>query len=233
MKVPFSVYDFFGYLASGYLVLVSVDLAFSTGWVLVDSMPVPRALAWVLAAYVAGHLVAHLSSVVLEGWLVRNLLGSPEEHMLGIDKGRRLKWLFPGNAKTLPEPSVERIKARASSAGVEPDGRAFFHHCHALVKNEDATRERLTNFLKLYGFCRNLAAGFFAAALVFMASCILTWLRTDAWSGELTGRAIASLVLSVGMLYRYLKFFRHFTGEVLLNYAELPVKNPEPDSKTE
>jgi len=45
MKVPFSVYDFFGYLASGYLVLASVDIAFSKGWVLVDSMPVPRALA--------------------------------------------------------------------------------------------------------------------------------------------------------------------------------------------
>jgi len=34
--------------------------------------------------------------------------------------------------------------------------------------------------------------------------------------------AIVAFVAAIGMFYRYLKFFRHYTVEVFTTYAELP-----------
>ena len=42
--------------------------------------------------------------------------------------------------------------------------------------------------------------------------------------------ALAALGVAVGMLYRYLKFFKHYTSEMFVSYSELPepTKPPEP-----
>jgi hypothetical protein len=222
MKIPFNVYDFFGYLAVGFLVLVSIDFACNGGWLLNDNIIPVYALFWVLMAYIIGHITAHVASFLLENLFVQKFLGSPEEHLLGEPK---LSWkarLFPGNFKPLPKKAQERILARVSELGGPETGRALFFHCYAIVKSEPDTRDRLSIFLARYGFCRNISL----ASLLVAGSLILGPIRCPATAGEVLPWLPVALAIAVGMLYRYLKFFRHYTVEVLTSYAEVTPRGP-------
>jgi hypothetical protein len=82
MKIPFSIYDFFGYLSSGFAVLAAYDYASGEKWLLADSVPLEIGVLIILAAYITGHVVSHLVSVVIEHGFLRRVLRSPEEHLL-------------------------------------------------------------------------------------------------------------------------------------------------------
>lgn len=74
--------------------------------------------------------------------------------------------------------------------------------------------DRLNAFLNLYGFSRNVSM----AALL-----IVPMLIVGALTGDVAPRlwaASGALVTAVAMFYRYLKFFRLYTVEVFVNYAE-------------
>lgn len=222
MKIPFSVYDFFGYLASGFAVLAAYDYASGGKWLLANSVPPGIGVLIVLAAYVTGHVVSHLASVVIEHGFLRRVLRSPEEHLLAASLSpTRWRWFFPGNFSQLPTETRDRVlaKARSASAGSHP--RALFFHCHACVKSDEATLSRLNTFLNLYGFCRNLAMAVLLASLVLMGSTIVRFewpLSTESKNSLLMGALC--LPIAYVLVLRYLKFFRHYTLEVFVSYAE-------------
>lgn len=221
-KIPFSVYDFFGYLASGFVVLSAYDFAFGLGWLTTRSVPPGMALLAVLLAYVTGHAVAHLSSVLIELYFLRGVLKSPEEHLLAqFPPTSRWRFLFPGNYAPLPHETQDRIRRKAKAAGVEPTGRALFFHCHPIVKRDQATLERLNTFLNLYGFCRNLSMGLVISAAILGVGALqrLGGPLPDSVRVRLSLASI-SLVGAYILLLRYLKFFRHYTLEVFISYAE-------------
>ncbi|HEV2671458.1 MAG TPA: hypothetical protein VGU74_10210, partial [Gemmatimonadales bacterium] len=96
-RIPFSVYDFFGYLSTGFLILVAV--AYSTGRIgqLHEPPGVVMGFFWLIAAYVVGHIIAHIASGLLEQKFLRGFLGSPEDHLLLPKKSGWKARLFPGN----------------------------------------------------------------------------------------------------------------------------------------
>jgi hypothetical protein len=111
---------------------------------------------------------------------------------------------------------------RAKAAGIDRPGRGLFFHCHAIVKRDKSTADRLSNFLNVYGFCRNasMASLIAAAMLLYAAMRHMDWktaagLQTDKllWAG-------VAVIVAIGLFYRYLKFFKHYTEEVFRNYAE-------------
>ena len=119
MKIPFSVYDFFGYLASGFLLLAAVDFAFEGGWLLRQDLGAVFGLLWTAVAYIAGHINANIAGYVLERRFVRDILGSPEERLFG--KGNVTRWsgLFPGYFEALPDATQQRVLDQAGErAGI-------------------------------------------------------------------------------------------------------------------
>lgn len=212
-KIPFSLYDFFGILASGFVVVSAFDFAFCFDWLSATSVPPGIVLLAVLLAYVTGHAVAHISSVVIEHFFLRRVLGPPEEHMFAQERpATRWRFLFPGNYAPLPRETQERIKYKAKAAGLETTGGALFLHCHAIVKRDQASSERLNTFLYLYGFCRNLSMGLMISAAIVVIGVPSVEARLSLASLCLVGAYILFL--------RYLKFFRHYTQEVLVSYGE-------------
>ena len=216
MKIPFSVYDFFGYLAAGFLVLAAIDFSCNGGWLLKDTMAPVFVMVWTVVAYILGHLVAHLASALLEHAFLRRFLGSPEEHLFGAKKKTWKARLFPANFRPFPKATQDRILARVADVGGPTFGRALFFHCHAIVKHQPVTLERLNVFLARYGFCRNVSMAAALAALVLAFSRV--WCPSGA--PDLFPWLPAALLAAIGMLYRYLKFFRHYTTEVFTSYAE-------------
>lgn len=226
MKIPFSVYDFFGYLASGFALLAVYDYMTGARWLLAESAPFGLTSAAILASYVLGHAVAHLSSILIEHGLVRRVLGSPESNLLAsTPPATRWRWLFPGMFSPLPGPTRERVLAYASVVGITSDSRALFLHCHQRTKSDEPTRVRLDTFLTLYGFCRNLSMATTLSAVTLIGCGLMqtSWpLPHEAQSMLLAG-ALCAAVAYV-LLLRYLKFFRHYTQEVLVYCAELEMR---------
>src|SRR5919201_1572082 len=101
-KGPLSPYDVFGYLASGYLVLVACSVLFGIPPVLGRDLKVIESLAFALAAYLVGQMVATPAKAVLEDGLVGKVLGRPSVNLFRDTPPRIGKWLFPGYYAALP-----------------------------------------------------------------------------------------------------------------------------------
>ena len=215
--IPFSIYDFFGYLASGFLLLAALDYAFNGGWVLNEDLGIVFGVFWVGVAYIAGHIVANLSSYLLEKKLVRRVLVSPEETLFQAKRTTGWPRIFPNFYEPFPGNLQQRILSRArEKAGIDEPGRALFLHCHSIVKRDEATQVRLNSFLNLYGFSRNISMAATLAFIVLLGDFVFGSVTDNEWVWLL-----AAMVAAVGMLYRYLKFFKHYTMEVLMSYPEL------------
>lgn len=259
MSFPFSPYDFFGYLAAGFIVIGSIEYSADKHWLIDQELKVTTAVFWIGAAYIIGHIIANISSYFVEHKMLRGVIGGPEE-LLFTDEPRtadrhsqknRIKtigwWLgwinpvawwrwafpvgwrraiFPIYCKPLPMETRARVLKRSSKEGFSKPGRALFYHCHALVKRDKTAFDRMTSFLNLYGFCRNICmAALIAAVILFWGASIdlriVGWRIEGAFNGAKLWWAGVALAVAIGMMYRYLKFFRHYTIEVFVTYAEL------------
>ena len=235
LKIPFSVYDFFGYLAAGFVVVASIDAGFEGGWLLREKHGVVAGLTWTFVAYIVGHLVAQISSAVLEHFIVRKCLRSCEETLFEDPLKTLLTRLFPGYYHPFPPETRSRVLAKAKDlAGLERPSRALFFHCHPIAMSMSAAKERLATFLNLYGFCRNVSmAAALASAIFFTAALYYADFQTPRITAECAKRlwlTLGALVVSVGMFYRYLKFFKHYTEEVFRSYAESPSPKESSDA---
>lgn len=218
MTLPFSVYDFFGYLASGFVVLLATVAAFVGADVLNSSPSIGVGLLVVVASYTTGHIVAGIAGDLLERRLVHDRLGSPTTRLLS-DSSTERKRPFSAYRRPLPEATRLRIRARASEAGLIEVSEGLFFHCHATLKKDEVVQGRLNTFLNLYGFCRNMSTALVIAAVLLGVGVALGCADT----GEQISAGwwiVAALIGAVGMLYRYLKFFRQFGVELLTSYAE-------------
>ncbi len=221
-RIPFGVYDFFGYLASGFLVLAALDLVFTDGAVLKSNMQLLPGLFWLVVAYVTGHIVANMSSFLLERLLVQRLLGRPHQLLFEVPARKRWTRLFPGYHEPLPQETRERVLKKAGErAGITGPGPALFFHCFASVRGDEDARRRLDSFLSLYGFSRNVATAAVIAVLVLAAEIIPMESVGVALRSVEFRWAIVAAIAAVGLLYRYLKFFRLYSVEVFVRYAEL------------
>lgn len=227
-RIPFGVYDFFGYLSSGFLVLAALDLVFTGGSVLKSDMQLLPGLFWLVVAYVTGHIVANISSLFLERLLVQRGLGRPYQVLLADRSHKKRARLFPGYSEPLPRATVDRVLEKSGQrAGITQPGPGLFFHCFAFVRGDEDARGRLDSFLSLYGFSRNVATASVIAVLVVAADLISMESVEVALRSVEFRWAVAAAVAAVGLLYRYLKFLRLYSVEVFVRYAEL-----EPSTST-
>ena len=218
-KTPFSAYDFFAYLASGAMIVVTVDYLFGEQLLLRPSLSPQAYVLLVIASYIVGQVISHLSAVVLEQWLVKHLLGGSVSMMLTSEHSRS-PWarLFPQYFHGLKPATAARVMAQAERRGCPLKGDELYDHCYAVVTEVSERAANRLDYLKSqYGFARNIAFAFFCSAGMIAYEDVagprhvsLRW-------------ATVGIAVSVCMLYRYLKFYREYASELLKRYAELPV----------
>lgn len=220
-KLPFTSYDFFGNLSAGFILLVGIAAAFTGGDEWRTTPNVISALILVIAAYVAGQVVAHVAAFLLERVLVRRVLGTPTKILLSPEAKGFWPTVMPGYYGPLPEAQRTAVLERANrEAQIDEPGEALYFHCWRQVKGDAAVAARLSNFLNLYGFSRNMALALVATAVLLAVGAI----AGTAHTGEVAGPgwwAAGALAAAVGLLYRYLKFFRHYSIEVFTSYLSL------------
>lgn len=201
--LPFVAYDVFGYLASGFVVLIAVDHVANSGYLVASGTPTALVALGFLVIYITGQLISNFSAFLLERKLVQQWLGPAVPILLGRIRPRWQR-IFPGYGTALPNSMREKLLNRAAAKSIPADD--LFHHAFARVKQDAGTLTRLNTFRAQYGFARNMSLALTIAAGV------------EFYGGN-TVLAVAALVAGLGMLYRYLKFFRQYTFEVLISYA--------------
>ena len=229
MTLPISVYDFFGYIASGFLLLAAVEFGFDGNW-LVEREWKPGLIGlYVPLAYIIGHIVASLASHFLEHNFVRKCLGPSEELLLGSEPKARAvwKWLFWSFFKPFSPKTKERIMEAAKAEGLTEVNRALYDHAFEVAKQDKTTFDRMNAFLNLYGFCRNVSFSLLLALLVIAVSGVWYAVFLDMKTPDTQKISVGVLCVvgSVGMFYRYLKFYRLYTIEVLRAYPDLKKKH--------
>lgn len=214
-KIPFTSYDFWAYLSAGFLLLFALDQAAGTRLLMRESWTVVQGVIAVSCAYVAGQLVASMSSWLFEKMLIGKFLGYPRDVLFGQPKARKwVRELLPSYFEQLPPETQTATVEKGSKIGVTSQGEALFWPAYANAQTMPAVAARLETFLNLYGFCRNTAM----VALIDATVLYWSYLQPAGPSEHLLWSRIA-LVVGLGMALRYLKFFRHYAVEVFTTYA--------------
>jgi len=215
-KIPFSVYDFFAYLSSGAVWVVTADYVLGTGLLNQKEINPVFGITLIIFAYVCGHIVAHFSSFIMEHLVVGRLLKRPASTLMGeAPRWRFLSWLFPNYFRALPGQTQRRVSEQAEARGAKSTGEALFLHAYPVVTLSASLQARLDDFRNQYGFARNMSFAFIVSAIAILIAHRLGYhpvrLR---W-------ALLSAFTGVTLFYRYLKFFRQYSYELFLRYAEL------------
>jgi hypothetical protein len=215
-RFPFTSYDFWAYLAAGFLLLGPADFVFGTNLLSSD-----KDWSWfqigvaVSSAYVAGQLIASLSATVLERGLVGKVLGYPRNILFGKTKTWGwVRWCLSGYYTALPEATQRAAMEKGKAVGVDAPGESLFWPAFNAARERPKVMERLESFLNQYGFARNIATVAFLDALLF------AWSYKFHDGPPLHGNlGWLALVVAVGMTLRYLKFYRLYANEVFTAYA--------------
>lgn len=215
-KIPFSVYDFFAYLSSGIVLVATADYLCGLGLANRDVGAVLGTVLLVIS-YVAGQIVAHFSSYFFEQIVVGRVLGRPSLLLLGeAPRWRVLRIVFPGYHRPLPQNIQKQVLLQAAARNCTAKGEGLFLHAYSLVASDARLQARLDDFRNQYGFARNVAFSFLVSAVGIL---VMHWYG----SGPARLRwAVLAAFAGVTLFYRYLKFFRQYSYELFLRYAELP-----------
>ena len=221
-KIPFSVYDFFGYLAAGLVVVAAADFAFRSGSGLSATLGLGATFVWIVVIYVTGHIVAAISAFLLEDGFARRWLGPPEEILFRERlTGKLREHLFSNYHRALPKETIKRVLDKAKPTGIDKPGRALFLLSWAKVMQDNRVADRLSTFLNLYGFARNTSIAAALACLILVAGAFMNTKAGPPFMLPRLGWAAAALFAAIALLYRYLKFYRHYTLQVFVGYAEM------------
>jgi hypothetical protein len=214
-SLPFTVYDIIAYLSSGTVVVALADYVSGQHWLSKDKLPPGQWVLLLIFAYVVGHVVAHLSTVIFEQGLVQGWLKRPSRILMGSRPDSRIAaFVFRGYYRSLPEETRNRILAQAQARGFAGEGEGLFLHAYAIITKDERSQKRLDEFRNIYGFARNMAFSLLVAALILGITFLLRRNPTDgSWS-------LLSAAMGITMLYRYLKFFRQYSYQLFVTYAE-------------
>jgi hypothetical protein len=216
-KIPFSVYDFFAYLSSGAIVLVTADYVWALGVLERKEVGPVLGIALVILAYVTGQIVAQFSSLLIEHTVVKRILKRPLALLLG-ERPRWIvfAWVFPNFHRAFPENTRRKIKEQAAARNCTSEGEGLFLHAYSVVTGNERAQARLDDFRNQYGFARNMSFAFLVSAIAILVTHFY-----GAHPVRLRWSLLAAFA-SVTLFYRYLKFFHQYSYELFLRYAELP-----------
>ena len=220
-RLPFDLYDFFGYLASGLLVLIGMQLVLGFPQVLGQDFHPVDTTALLLAIYVAGHIIAGPAKALLEDGLVDKVLMRPSVNLFRTQKPRLRSTLFPGFYKQLPSSVQRKVLAHAKRADITAPGEQLFLHAryHPNTLANEKLMAKLHSFLSQYGFARNMA---FTSLLLGCALLLKSPTPDGVAEPNAVSYAWSAIVVGVLLLYRYLKFFRQYSYELFNVFAEMP-----------
>jgi hypothetical protein len=220
-ELPFDPYDFFGYVASGLVLVVVSQLTLGFPNVFgADLKPFDVAVT-ILGVYILGQIVAGPAKSFLEDLLAKKILGSPTQNLLHPTRRRIAKRIFPGYYTPLPPGIRVKLAVKiADSTSDHSDSESIFLSIRYApeVLTSETLISKLNTFRDQYGFARNVSFSLLFAALSFALEGHLKG------SAKLTHFSAAAFGAGLFLLYRFLKFYRQYSYELFNAYAHMTEK---------
>ncbi len=215
-EMPFDPYDFFGYIASGLVLVALAQLTFGFPKVFgAELKPFDMAVT-VLGVYIAGQIIAGPAKFFFEDLLVHKVLGSPTKNLLRPVPHRLRNLIFPGFYKPLPFVNRAKIATKIDALQLDcTDAEGIFltiRYSPEILHNERLI-SKLDLFLNKYGFSRNVS---FSLMLASVCLAIVGYLEGNT---SFFRFSIAALITGTLLFYRYLNFFRQYSYELFNSYA--------------
>lgn len=210
-----SAYDTLGYLATGYALLFLLDTALGFHIMRTQDPALGNAVFSAVLAYVVGH-VSSFFSYFFEKQFVERQHTPPES-----DPSTGDSWKGWARAVGLHDETLRRIVDRIVEKDIRETGRDLFYRVEAIVRRSEVVSNRLTTFLVLYGFCRNMAAVLLVSGTVFLGRAVCEVRAPDTEVAAYS--ALAALVCWFGtyaMHYRYRKFYVAYMATLYKVFAE-------------
>lgn len=222
---PFTDYDFYGYLASGFVLLFAADYVLTDGSLMIrEDWAFVEVVLAVAVAYFTGQFVASPSSILLEHWLARRVLRPPTALLLAVVPARRVDRFLARRVigryyEPLPEATRNLILKNAAAAhgssieDARGDPEAVFGLAFVEARKSADTRQRMDDFRNQYGLNRNMSFTAIVASALFLGQAVL--------AGDSRSYLLAALafVLALGLFARFLKFYSAFAAEILRAFA--------------
>jgi hypothetical protein len=221
-ELPFDPYDFFGYIASGLVLVTLAQLIFGFPKVFGADLKLFDTAAVVLAVYVAGQLVAGPAKLLFEDLLVHKVLQSPTRNLLRSDDAPlALKIFFPGFYTPLPP--LVRAQIASKLSPLDPQQKnaeeVFLNiRYNPDVLSNDRLMAKIDMFRDQYGFARNVSFSLLIAAI---SLGITAHIKGDR---KLVHYTVAASIAGILLLYRFLKFYRQYSYELFNSYAQIGEK---------
>jgi len=218
-RLPFEPYDFFGYLSTGLVALFGFKLITNCPLFFIDPAqknPEPFLIFLILLfSYLIGQILATPAKWLLEDIFVQKVLKFPTPHLMwdqNPDSRKIMRFFFSGYLKPLPKQVQKKVLSKAKSEGLENSSGEdlfLFLRFRDSIRNDQNLMKRIQSFSNMYGFNRNLCFVFFVLAIS---------IPFNGLKGFST-HALGAFFISIVFLYRYLKFFRLYSFELLNSYA--------------
>ena len=219
-------YELFAYVASGFWALAIFDLLIGRQFIFGQGWTVSEAALMFIASYILGQILASPAQAIIERILVHKILLPPSITLLDEDArlgSRRLlrRALLRDYYRPLDAGIREKLWCRSKEElKRKPNGDSLFWQAYSITKNDANVAARLGTFLRLYGFCRNMTFINLCGFISFLISIIIRCVNSDAFAlVDHPLMAGASLVLTLGMLIRFLKFYRLYSVEIFVAYS--------------
>lgn len=243
-KIKFNDFDLFAYVSSGLAAIFAADLIFDRQVVGDLGTLSTQTILLLFAAYVAGHVVALPSYVLMEQLLLGELFWRPSVLLfrqsapdvearrsaglpairlnLALQALRRLNLTEYGDA--LDPDVILRVRERFGAEGRAPVGNgrywAVYPAIYAPAGKDEPRSDRLDLFGKVFNFARNLAT----VALLFAAATSAKHLAgydvPPALGLGWTGQTAIALLLWLALTLRFLKFYHMHAVEMFVVYSQ-------------
>lgn len=225
-------YELFAYIASGFSALAVFDLAGSSEIILGADWNASSGIVTLLFSYILGQIIAAPSKAIVEQWIVAKLFLAPSIVLMGRSpKLRKRIFLKKTLFREYYTPLVDHMRTRIdrSETSDAAQGEALFWRAFAVAKQDSIAYLRMQIFLKLYGFCRNMAFIGLSGSLVIFVSILLEHggLGSELLSDERIKWVFLTQIIGIGMFHRYLKFYRLYCLETFQAYASsIQIEDP-------
>lgn len=244
-------FDIIAYLMAGLAAFFVLDLILGFGFLFRATWNAGSVTGIVLSAYLIGHLLSIPSRFLFEEVIADDCLRSPIvrlvpslwrasdsivasyicEPIRPYARHIPIRWIFGAEYfRTATHDVLSRVDTKLSKATSE----SFFHEAYQLAKHDSIAYERADIFQRLSLLFRNMAflslAALIAIAGKSIASCFsnhpadrhLIHYGVQPWMLAPKIQAMIFLLLTIGLLNRYLFFNRLFVSEIVTSFAYAP-----------
>jgi len=185
-------------------------------------------LVLIILLYLAGHIIASISSFLLEKLLVERFIGYPSKNLLNKEikkHGKIKRFLFGPFLQPLDAGFIadfERVIEIRFGKNLSLSN--YFWLCFTdIARYAPIGYKRVIHFLNLYGFARNVSMCFFT--YIGFRIVILNWVlgsNLNSYNYLILG---AYFIIGIIMFYNYLKLFGRQCKELFFHFYSIHTPN--------